>query len=140
MNKEMLALFILVLGFGFVEFVVPKILRAIRKTKGEDEKPAKTIVVECDNENMTWHTGMPTLEGWYLIKLKNDSNWYRPDYYVTDYCSNPDGENGKMTWSNYENWNEYTMVGWRAIQIKLPIVEGCRCNNCIHCLYDENNN
>lgn len=33
MNKEMLALFILVLGFGFVEFVVPKILRAVRKTK-----------------------------------------------------------------------------------------------------------
>lgn len=89
---------------------------------------------------MTWHTGMPTLEGWYLIKLKNDSNWYRPDYYVVDYCSSPVGENGKMMWSNDDDWKEYPVVGWRAIQIKLPIVEGRRCNNCIHCLYDENNN
>lgn len=70
----------------------------------------------------SWHTGMPTEEGWYLIKLRNDSNWYRPNYYVVDYCSNPTGENGKMMWSNDDDWKEYPMVGWRPVELVEPYV------------------
>lgn len=132
MNKEMLALFILVLGFGFVEFVVPKILRAIRKTKDEDEKPAKTIVVECGKETMIWHTGMPTLEGWYLIKLKSKNGYC----YVIDSCSYI---NDKMTWSNDKGRKEYSVVGWRPVEIIVPIIEGRRCTECSFYVYDENN-
>ena len=70
------------------------------------------IVKEMPHES-PWHTGTPTETGWYILCLYNKGNWYHPHFYVADFYSEVDG---KMYWSNDEDWSEYTIVAWQKIE------------------------